>query len=84
MDEAEFGWIEVDALGLRRIREYADEIQRIKSGVRQIATEIDALDVPGSSALASQLLELIDPLQYLQTSAIMEDNDNPPQESQEF
>jgi len=82
VDESETGWIEINEPALNRVLQYGQELRRIKDGVRRIAGEVDALDVPGSSVLASQLLELIDPLQYLQRDTILQDNDNPTEERQ--
>lgn len=77
MDEYELGFIEINDSVLARVIQYGEELRRIKTGVRSLAGEVDALDVPGASVLASQLLELIDPLQYLQPATILQDNDNP-------
>lgn len=82
MNETETGWIEINDLTLNRVLQYSQELRRIKDGVRALAAEVDALDVEGSSVLASQLLELIDPLQYLQRDTILQDNDNPTEERQ--
>ena len=82
MDESETGWIEINEPTLNRVLQYSQELRRIKEGVRALAAEVDALDVEGSSVLASQLLELIDPLQYLQRDTILQDNDNQTEERQ--
>lgn len=76
MDDDEMGWIEIDALALRRATEYAAELHRIKEGVRAVIAELEALDYPGTSVLAQQLREITDPLQYLQSALTIEDNDN--------
>lgn len=76
MDEHETGWIEINGLAYQRVREYAHELRRIKEGVRLLAADVDALAVEGSSAIAAQLIELLDPLQTLQTNPIIEDNDS--------
>lgn len=87
MDESEQGWIEINEPGLRRVIEYGRELRRIKEGVRTLAAEVDALDVEGSSVLASQLLELIDPLKYLQSGTesliVGQEPKHPQQERQE-
>ena len=66
MDERfETGYIEINALAYQRVLEYADHLHHVTAEVRRLAGEVDALNVPGSSVLAAELLLAIDPTQDL-------------------